>query len=156
MASAPELGTDVTLSPPLTGRIRRRIRVVPAVCAGVGLAAWASGTTPFTDTAYVLAAAVALVMVAGAVGRWWRPGRCPWRALSAPIERTPTTWRTLAPWLAVIAVLVAGELVGYFLGGSRAVHPTMSSAVDSLFAHRPVKAAGFLGWLAGGWYLVRR
>jgi hypothetical protein len=128
--------------------------VVLALCAGAGLTAWASGTTPFTDTAYTLVSVVALVMVAGAVGRWFRPERGPWKPLHPPIERTRTTWRTAGLWLGVIAVAV--ELVAYFLSGSRAVHPTISSAVDSLFAHRPAKAAGFLGWLAGGWYLVRR
>jgi hypothetical protein len=140
------------MTPSATGRATSAVAVLGAV-VGASYAGVESGTMPFSVTAYVMTAipcaAAAVVMIL----QWCWPALGPWRRLETDV---PTADGGAVPWLAVIALLVASELASYFVGGSRAAHPTISSGVDALFHARAAKAAAFLGWMALGSYLVRR
>lgn len=129
-----------------------------AVAVAAAYAGWASGTTPFTTPADVAVSIPSAVLFAGLLARWLAPAGGPWRPLPAvPEAAEPGGHRaTLVPWLALLALLVAVELASYFHGGPRSLYPTISSSVEEIFRYRPVKAAAFFGWLAGGWYLVKR
>lgn len=104
-------------------------------------------------------------IAAGLVARLLVPARAPWRPLppvggaggpasgaGGPAGDAGTT----APWLVLAFLVVAVELASYFHGGPRSLYPTISSSTETVFRYRPVKAAAFFGWLAGGCYLVRR
>lgn len=131
----------------------------PSVARLVGLAAalafagWASGARPFTTLANIEIAIPSVLFLAALVleRRW--PERGPWRRLPAT---RPESDGGAALWLVVIALLVAVELVNYFHGGPRADYPTVSSALNTLFANRAAKATGFFAWLVIGWFLARR
>lgn len=130
----------------------RRVAAVLATCCAAGYSWAVAATTPFTDPADALVALASAGLVAVPVLQRLVPAG-PWRRL-APAPRAP--WSAAAAWLVVIGILVGTELAMYFLGGSRAAHPTVSSVTDAAFGVRAVKAAGFLAWLAVGWELVRR
>lgn len=134
----------------------RRSPLAPAaLLAAVAWSAWASGTSPFTVPADV-AVSVAAALFAGALlARRLAPAGQLWRARSLPAE-VATDRRTAAPWVALFAVALAVELASYFHPGPRSLYPTFSSLSDDVLRYRPVKAAVFFGWLAGGWHLVTR
>lgn len=116
-------------------------------------AGWASGTVPFTATAYA-AVSVPSALFAAALALAWRvPEAGPWARL--PRDRPPLAG-SIVPWVLLVVLLVVSELASYFHPGPRALYPTISSGADALFRHRPATAAAFLVWLAGGWYLVKR
>lgn len=76
---------------------------------------------------------------------WWSrlpPSQTPWVG-------------TALPWLALLVLVVAWELYCY-LAVPRAQHPTVSSIYDAAARWEVLKAALFAGWLALGYYLVRR
>ena len=104
--------------------------------------------------------AIPLGAAAGVVAlEWWahRPITLPRRQ---QIEvRAPGDARvdapSAAPWIVVVALIIGWELFSYF-SGPRAAHPTLSSLEDSAAQWHAAKAAVFAGWLALGWFLVRR
>ena len=114
--------------------------------------AWlAAGTRPFTTgadvvTALPLVALVVVVVVQLLTGR-------PARMVGARDDRSPAGGAV--PWLLLIAAAVAWELAALF-GSPRSAHPTVSSIYDSVARWQAAKAAILFGWLALGWYLVRR
>jgi len=59
------------------------------------------------------------------------------------------------PWLVLVVVCAAWELVSYEFG-PRIDHPTLSSLYDSAATVRALKGAMFFGWLGLGAVLVRR
>lgn len=131
--------------------------VALALAAAAAYSGWASATRPFTTPANVAVSVPSAVFALGVVLRLRWPDTGPWRRL--PPGRPPVHaggLRGVAPWLLVVGIFVASELASYFAGGSRAVHPTVSSSLDSLFHYQPAKAAAFFAWLVGGWYFVRR
>jgi hypothetical protein len=129
------------------------VRAGALVAAAAAYAGWASATAPFTVPADVAVSVPSAVFAAAYVLQWRWPQTWPWRRLDADhLQRVGTA----VPWLLVIGLLVAWELASYFAGGSRAVHPTISSGINSLFHWQAAKSAGFLVWLSAGWYLVRR
>lgn len=128
-----------------------------ALLGGAAYSGWGSATRPFTDPADVAVAVPSAIFALGVVLRFRWPDAGPWRRL--PPDRPATRAgerRGMTPWLVVVGVFVASELASYFAGGSRAVHPTVSSSLDSLFHYQAAKAAAFFVWLAVGWYFVRR
>lgn len=138
---------------------QRRLRALTltVVAAAVAYAGWASGARPFTTTADVTVSIPSALLAAGFVAGWLVPADAHWRRpAGSPPGRVEDHTASVAPWLALVAVVAATELASYFHGGPRSLYPTISSAVEELFRHRPVKAAAFLGWLAGGWYVLTR
>lgn len=122
------------------------------VTAGVSVVA--AATTPFTAAAdLVVSVCLGLLVVVvvaqalGPTGRWW--------SRRAPPRGQRPTLAAAAPWLALVALVVAYELVNV-VAGPRSAHPTLSSMYDALARWRAAKAAAFFAWLALGWYLVRR
>lgn len=151
---------------------RRELRLsltVAAVGVAAAYAGWASGTVPFTTASNVAVSLPSALLAGGLVARVVggvgsplavpeRPGA---RSGGGPRRTAATDGHgegrdSAAPWVVLIAVVVALELASYFHGGSRSAYPTLSSLATELFRHRPVKAAAFFAWLVGGWYLVVR
>ena len=136
-------------------RPRAAASLVPAgaLVVAAAYAGWASATAPFTVPADVAVSVPSAVFAAAYVLQWRWPRTWPWHRIETA---RPPRGGSAVPWLVVIGLLVACELASYFAGGSRAVHPTISSGINSLFHWQAAKAAGFLAWLSAGWYLVRR
>ncbi len=96
-------------------------------------------------------------MTALPIGAWpslWRcagrfaPGHT--RAAAADGVRHP-----FAPWVVLLAAVVAWELVQYLTAGSRAQHPTLSSMADAVDRYTALKAVVFFLWLCLGAAIVR-
>ncbi len=75
------------------------------------------------------------------------------RSANRPREHGPG--RGLSVWAAFAAAVLVWELIA-FVQSSRGDHPTISSILDVADAHRPLRAALFVGWIALGRELVRR
>lgn len=63
--------------------------------------------------------------------------------------------RAAAPWLVLLAAVVAWELTNYLAAGTRSAHPTLSSMADAVDAHYLSKALMFFGWLCLSALVVR-
>lgn len=113
----------------------------------------AASTRPFSAAAYLVVSLPAAGWLAAALLPRSRRAVA-WLAPLDPVR--PPRDGSAIPWIAVLAVLVASELASYLAGGSRAVHPTISSGLDALFRVEALKAAAFFGWLAAGTYVLRR
>lgn len=80
-----------------------------------------------------------------------------WVSLRAPTRPTPARigWRRVLPWVVVIAVGAAWELLA-LVRSPRADFPTLSSIVSPLAGpHWWFRFAGYLVWFAVGVRLVR-
>lgn len=79
----------------------------------------------------------------------------PTRPSPAPVP----TWG-LAAWMVVLLTLGLWELVNLLLQPSLTVgsydHPTLSVLAEPYLAQPAWRTAGFVTWLAAGWYVVRR
>ncbi len=127
---------------------RRHLAVIAGVTVAAGLAAWAALTEPFTAGAEAVTGLGLFLIAAAMALRWRRAPAGPWPvAPAAPLERW---W----PWVAFATVVVAWELVSFFLG-PRVDHPTVSSLYDSATRSRAVRGACFFLWLWLGVALVR-
>ena len=126
-----------------------------AALLAAALAGWASGTAPFSVPADVAVSVPSAMLAAVLVAQRVAPTRRLWRPRTLPVEGARDR-RSSAPWVALIVLMLAVELASYFHPGPRSLYPTVSSIADRALRYRPVKAAAFLGWLAGGWYLVTR
>ncbi len=135
-------------------------RLALLVCGSVGaagLAMLAAFTRPFT----LPADAVVLVGFAGvgAIGYAdHRMGRTPSAtAPSAPTVRPSpeSSGPRWALWVGALAATLGWELFCFF-ESPREAHPTLSSMVDAVDAHRPGHALTFAVWLWLGWRLVGR
>ncbi len=122
-----------------------RWRVALAL-GGAGYALAAAATTPFSGAANLVTAVPIVVMAVLVVVRWPAHPR-PTRPSSG--GRHPF----LAP-AALVAAIVAFELVEYLVPGSRAAHPTLSSMVDAVDRYWLLKALVFFGWLCLGACIV--
>ena len=113
-----------------------------AVAAGVAAYSWwATGLRSFTWPALV--AVLGAGSAAAVVGARLPPVRHP---------HIPPTART-ALW-AVVAVVAGWQLAAY-LQHPRAEHPTLSVFANRILDPHPVRALGFLVWLAGAAVLAR-
>ena len=121
--------------------MRAPVKIAGAVVL-VAYAALVATTRSFTWPALVLTAIAGITVLVLA-------GRRPGSRASAPAGRGIALWGVLA--LAV----VGWELLAYFQS-PRDAHPTISSLVDALEAHRPLRGALFVGWIALGRELARR
>jgi hypothetical protein len=135
------------------GRLRARVRAggrPPArkIVIGAGLVAYswiAASTVPFTRNALLV------VLLPGAVVATLAYGR--------PVLRIPPPDRVdvagFSYWAVCITALFEWEAAA-FRDNSLWWHPSLTALIDPMLDVRPVKAAGILVWLLGGWALVRR
>jgi hypothetical protein len=126
------------------------VRIALGVLAGIVLVAyawWVAGLTPFTDRifrAVVWPGAVFVVYAIVSVVRA-RRGREP-----APL-RFGRGW---IAWAAAIALLGAWQMFT-LLHSPRSTYPTVSYLTNQITAHRPLRTALFLLWIAFGFELMR-
>jgi hypothetical protein len=117
---------------------------------GLIYAWWASGVRPFTTLAYVLIALPSLLVVVaylslGALS----PGRSDVTRYYR--ERADgITLKNVAPWLVVVALVVALEVVGLALGGRSRDVPTLSTTVDHLLIWHWGRWLLYVAWLSLG------
>jgi hypothetical protein len=77
-------------------------------------------------------------------------------AARQPARRAPGTRpRGILLWATLAAAVIAWELVAY-VQSPRDAHPTISSMIDALETHRPLRGLLFVGWIALGRELARR
>ncbi|MQA84820.1 MAG: hypothetical protein GEV03_09400 [Streptosporangiales bacterium] len=131
-----------TQPPPVEVR-RRPTRAILAGFGAAGFAGVAGGFASFTWQATVC------VMLGGAVIvllGMLRPQR---RRLA------PTPRRGALAW-AILAVGFLGWEGSALVTGSGPSHPSLSLLLDPVLEPHAVRSVAFLGWLLGGWMLVRR
>jgi hypothetical protein len=132
--------------------VRCRIAFVAAVVALGAWCGWVSGfhrTSGAAEITWVLStAAVAAVDLA----LWWRRNRVP--AMGSRVEPWPRPGQGgagralvgVAPWLALIVITLAWDVLGIDTGPHR-YHLTISALAQ---AYRPLDAALLLAWMLGG------
>jgi hypothetical protein len=125
-------------------------RVTAAALVGVVYAWWATGVSPFTTLAYVLIAIPSVLVVLtyvslgalsprqGSVTHYYR-------------ERARgITLRHVAPWLVVLLMAIALEVLGLALGGRSRNVPTLSTTMDHLLIWHWGRCVLYLVWLFVG------
>jgi hypothetical protein len=122
----------------------------PLVGAAIAVAAVGAWFKPHGWPATILVLAVSAVILALAA-----------RRPSSTSERTSTALRRgLILWSALAAAGLAWEAYAFVRqpDWSRAdpVHPTISTLLDPVLEHGPLRIVGWLLWLAAGWRLVIR
>ncbi len=116
---------------------------------GLVLAAAGAATRPFSWPATALVAVAALgAMVLTLRGRIVR------------FPRTARLGRGLAMWSALLVAASAWEVYALLrqpaLNRPSHEHPTLSTLLDPALEQWPLRFAGWLVWLAAGWWLVSR
>ncbi|MGQ0803557.1 MAG: hypothetical protein ACT4PI_06825 [Actinomycetota bacterium] len=128
---------------PASRRAREQLPRIAGVVVLVAYAALVASVRSFTWPALVLTA-IAGIAVLGFAAR------------SQPDPRRPRPRRRGLVLWAILAVAVAAWELLAFVQSPRGDHPTISSILDAGDAHRPLRAALFLGWIALGRELARR
>jgi hypothetical protein len=124
-------------------------RQATALVFGVAYSVAAAATTPFSWQADLVTALPIGALAVAVALRWsLRPPARP-RALAEGVRHP------FAPWVVLLAAVVAWELVQYLTAGSRAEHPTLSSMVDAVDRYTALKAVVFFLWLCLGAAIVR-
>jgi FtsH-binding integral membrane protein len=121
--------------------MRALVKVAGAVVL-VAYAALVASVRSFTWPALVLTAIAGLAVLVLAARR-------------PEPEGTASAGRGIVLWAVLTAAVIAWELVVY-LQSPRDAHPTISSMLDALEGHRPLRAVLFIGWIALGRELSRR
>jgi hypothetical protein len=128
--------------------LRRTLALGLVAVAGGAYALVASTTVAFTRSADIVTALPIFALAVLVVVRWpWRPRPCEVDAAEAPHP-----WRA---WIVLSGVVAAWELAEYAARGGRADHPTLSSMLDAVDRHSPLKALVFFLWLSLGAAIVR-
>lgn len=120
------------------------------VLVGVAYAWWASGVRAFTTTAYVLVAIPSLLALATYVSLG---GLSPRRRDVTRYyhERAEgVSFKGVVPWLVVLVLAIALEVVGLALGGRSHEVPTLSTTVDHLLVWHWGRWLLYVAWLAVG------
>jgi len=126
------------------GRVSPRTRQVVGAGVALGYGALVSFTRPFTWPADLVTAG-ALAWVAALTLWRLRAGA----AAAAPRARGWPLW-------AALAVAVVGWELFCYVSQPRAAHPTLSTLIDMVDAHRAAKTLAGALWLALGWELALR
>ncbi|MEU2176829.1 hypothetical protein ABZ552_21600 [Nocardia sp. NPDC019219] len=127
---------------------RLRSRVTP-LTVGLVLAAGGAATRPFSWPATALVAVAALgATVLAFRGRFER------------LPRSARLGRGLVVWSALLVAASAWEVYALLrqpaLNQPSHEHPTLSTLLDPALEQWPLRFAGWLVWLAAGWWLVSR
>jgi hypothetical protein len=144
-------------------------RAVVPVCL-VGLALIGALTSPFHWSSATMVAAVAIVAAVLALCPsrflpWARPGDngvggTPRPAMRGSASTSAALRRGLIAWSLLLVALLAWQGYAYLRQPDRSIahddYPTLSTLLDPLLEQGPVRYAGWLAWLAAGWWLVRR
>jgi hypothetical protein len=125
-------------------------RVVAIVLVAVVYAWWTSGVTPFTTMAYVLIAipsviALAAYIMLGALSPWRKDVTRFYRENSEGVRLA-----AMVPWLVVLVLALALEVVALALGGRSRDVPSLSTTVDHLLVWHWGRCLLYLGWLCLG------
>jgi hypothetical protein len=92
-----------------------------------------------------------LLVLAGGLGIWWSARYAP--PVLLPSASAPVAG--VAAWAIAFGAFAVWEL-GAFVIGNNDAHPTFSMLSDPVLSFGPTRALCAFGWLAGGWYLLRR
>ncbi|TLG11493.1 hypothetical protein FEK35_12415 [Nocardia cyriacigeorgica] len=155
--------------PPLAGRPAiGRGRALPLACL-IGLALVGALTLPFhwASTALVIAVgslAAALAVCPARFLPWTAPrgsgGDRPDGALRGAASTPAALRRGVLAWSTLLVALLAWQGYAYLRQPDRSIahddYPTLSTLLDPLLEQGPGRFAGWLAWLAAGWWLVRR
>ncbi|MEX2587112.1 MAG: hypothetical protein WD602_03845 [Actinomycetota bacterium] len=111
----------------------------------------AVATDPWTLHASILTAIPGIAAASYAVRRGWhRIGRD-----DPPLQIDQVGALGLMIWTLLVVLLTLWVLATFF-SHPRSTYPTISSILNGVFDNYALRAAGFMGWLAMGWYLLRR
>ena len=135
-------------------------RVTVLAVLVIAYAAFASGTTPFHSLAYVLVAIPALAVLI----TFFMLGGLSSRREDVDayyLKRSDhASLANVLPWLSLLVLAVALEVVGLALGGRNNTVPTLSTTVDHLLATREGRWLLYATWLSVGitplWRLWQR
>jgi hypothetical protein len=84
---------------------------------------------------------------------WWIGRTAPPSRLEPPAE--PASSGGIATWATLFVLFCLWELAMFLLGNNHDF-PTFSMLVDPIVTWPPTRAVATAGWLAWGWYLLRR
>lgn len=116
---------------------------VAGAAAAVVYAWWATGTQPFTLSAYVAVGIPVVLVGTVAVGRSAPPLPSRPRALGGGL------W-SASPWIVILALAVGLECTALALGGRSSDVPTLSTVVDHALGRHALRFLLFCGWMAVG------
>jgi hypothetical protein len=94
-----------------------------------------------------------LIITFAGVSMWWIGRYAPPPRLDALPGPAPAGG--IAIWATLFVVFCLWELAAFLLGNNHDF-PTFSMLVDPLVTWPPTRAVATVGWLAWGWYLLRR
>jgi hypothetical protein len=135
---------------------RRRTEGVLIVVGALTYAWFATGVRSFSSSAYVFVAVPSFVVLLlyGMLGgfslnradvtNYYR------------VRSSLSSWRRVAPWIAVAALALVLELIGLALGGRNTNVPTLSTTMDHLVVVHWGRFVLFAIWLAVGANPLRR
>ncbi|MGO4648180.1 hypothetical protein AB4305_24945 [Nocardia sp. 2YAB30] len=133
----------------LPGSARPFRRCMPLLAVSAVLAAGGAATRPFSWSA------TALVLVPVAV-----VSALAWRARPAQTLRTDRLRRGAVVWSALLVAALVWEVYAFARQPDwtrpSEQHPTLSTLLGPALEQWPLRFAGWLVWLAVGWWLVSR
>jgi hypothetical protein len=94
-----------------------------------------------------------LIITIAGVAMWWIGRNAPPSRLDTPPESASPGG--IAVWATLFVLFCLWELAVFLLGNNHDF-PTFSMLVDPIVTWPPTRAAATAGWLAWGWYLLRR
>jgi hypothetical protein len=124
--------------------------VIVAVGIMTGYAWVTAGAAPFSTLSYLLVAAPCLVFVVVYVRLGGLSVTHVEVSEYVPRKVREVPLSSIAPWIALLAAVVALEAVGLLLGGRSTSVPTLSTTVDHLLAVRWERCLLCLAWLTVG------
>lgn len=117
----------------------------------LGYSAVAVAAAPWTLYSAVFTAVAGIVLLWCALARGWHRAH-----LETPTHELGQAGKWgLAVWAILFAAL-GGWILAVHFSSPREQYPTLSYLMNGWFEDYPVRVCGFLGWLALGWWLVRR
>lgn len=129
-------------------RAKRRILSVTGVAA---YSAVAVAGEPWTLYSSIFTAIPGLAVAWYAIRRGWHR----FRREAQPFCVDAVGALGLMIWTLLI-VLLAVWVLAIFYSHPRSTYPTLSHLMNIVFENYALRVGGFMGWLAMGWYLLRR
>ena len=126
-------------------------RALALVAVALGYSAVAVAAAPWTLYSAVFTAVAGIALLWYSLTRGWHRTRSETPALDLG---EGDRW-ALVVW-AVLFTALGGWILAVHFSSPREQYPTLSYLMNGWFEDYPVRVCGFLGWLALGWWLVRR